>query len=331
MGVDDHFVDELDQFVVCCGRFERILGAGVFDCRATHVGQHLVDRQPPRCYAKQLCQRFLKLMLGGDPVGKPGQAGEHLRQDTSAFHSLGVGTHHQQALRRVLQRYPALLDQKLPLETAVQRLLPLPSGFEGRIGHLKIARQRMADLGAGQAVLAHHQLLELLRIAAGLLPALVKLSGAQKALLHQCVVLAGFTPGLRLCGLDALPDSGCQGATKLRHALDLGVVEHLIVAVVDDLQDTVQRVSFDNGGHQHLACAVARTGINFLEEAQLRVDMPQGRLVVYVSQVEQLAAHGRVAGDAVWRDRQPDLLAAAQPGLDFGDDGCALFVDRIQG
>ena len=270
-------------------------------------------------------------MLGGDPVGKPGQAGEHLRQDTSAFHSLGVGTHHQQALRRVLQRYPALLDQKLPLETAVQRLLPLPSGFEGRIGHLKIARQRMADLGAGQAVLAHHQLLELLRIAAGLLPALVKLSGAQKALLHQCVVLAGFTPGLRLCGLDALPDSCCQGATKLRHALDLGVVEHLIVAVVDDLQDTVQRVSFDNGGHQHLACAVARTGINFLEEAQLRVDMPQGRLVVYVSQVEQLAAHGRVAGDAVWRDRQPDLLAAAQPGLDFGDDGGALFVDRIQG
>ena len=54
-------------------------------------------------------------------------------------------------------------------------------------------------------------------------------------------------------------------------------------------------------------------------------------LVIHVGQVQGLFAKGHIAGQALRRDRQLEVAAAVQAGLNLRHNGRAIGIDRIQG
>ena len=65
IGVKNDLVDELDQFVVVCGRFKGRIVRRLRVESGIHVGQHLFDGAAVSAKLEQLANGFFKLGLGG--------------------------------------------------------------------------------------------------------------------------------------------------------------------------------------------------------------------------------------------------------------------------
>ncbi|OIQ70421.1 hypothetical protein GALL_479660 [mine drainage metagenome] len=206
-----------------------------------------------------------------------------------------------------------------------------PSLSPGLVRHVKKLGQRRTNLRRADLVLGAQDLLYRFTLRAGILQALLQLNRRHDPIRHQSVVFGDHAPGSFFGLLDAVANRRCQGFAKLGYAFDFQFAKSLLVLVVDHLQHAVQRLAFDNRRHHHLARAVTRALVNFLEESQGRVNFFQCLVVIDIGQVEQHAAEGGVAGNALRRDRQFQVAAAVESGLDLGDDGALVFIDHIQG
>ena len=139
------------------------------------VGEHLVDRAAFGARAVQLAQRLLELGLRGDPVGELVDARKHLRHHPGTTHGLRIDTHDHQAVGRLFERDPALLDHELTLEGALQSLGADAAGVEGLVGNAEKACQRGADLGRADLEIRHQHMLDRLGVLTRLLDALGQL------------------------------------------------------------------------------------------------------------------------------------------------------------
>ncbi len=101
--------------------------------------------------------------------------------------------------------------------------------------------------------------------------------------------------------------------------------------VVDELDDTEQFVALriDNRRHQHLLGAVAGALVDFLQEAQRRIDRLELGLVIDVANIHGLLGQCDMTGDALVGDRQAQILERRQAGLDFRNNGRLVFTDGI--
>ena len=70
VGINDDFVDELDQFIVCSGGLKRIVAGAIVNRGIIHAGQKGLDGGFVLRRSKELPQCFLKLGLRGHTVRK---------------------------------------------------------------------------------------------------------------------------------------------------------------------------------------------------------------------------------------------------------------------
>ncbi len=101
--------------------------------------------------------------------------------------------------------------------------------------------------------------------------------------------------------------------------------------VVDDLDhaDQLGAALLDDRRHELLLGAVSGALVDFLQEAQVRIDRLQFGLVVDVLDVGQLARQRDVARDRMLRDRQLEVLEGVQSGLDLRDDRLFVLAHRV--
>ncbi len=88
--------------------------------------------------------------------------------------------------------------------------------------------------------------------------------------------------------------------------------------VVDDLDDADQVAAvIQNRRDQHLLGAVARALVHFLQKTQLRAEGCQFLHIIDILDVEHFFMHCRITGNALFGNRQFEILEGVQAGFDF--------------
>ena len=128
----------------------------------------------------------------------------------------------------------------------------------------------------------------------------------------------------------ALAQGNRQRLAQLARTFFVKRAKGLLAAVVDDLKNAIQGVAVGDGCHQHLAGSVTRAFIHRVQKTQGRVNLPERPFVVNIGNVHHLACHGDMASNALRTDGQFEVAAGVEPGLDFGDDGVAVFAGDVE-
>src|SRR5688572_15232598 len=317
VGVDDDFVDELDDLVVG-GRGRHILGfVAPF---VLHVRQEFPDRFSAHFTgrrAEHLVQRILEFPVAADPVDDLAFR-VNVVDDPRAANFFRIGCQHDDAVFAVVDGHPhAAFDEFAShVLEEIDRLDALR--LERLVGHVEIRRERLADGAHLYLELVEQHRFDVEVLSPRRTRRQLELFGRYHRVGHQVIVLS-LDQRSRLL---TLTESNGQRLAQVSRAVFHHWRKRLSRLRVDNLHhaDQLFCLRIHDRRHQHLFRAIARLAVYLLEEIELRTVRLELFFVVYVADVDHLLVHRNKAGDALLGDRQLQVLERVQPRLDAGDD-----------